>query len=194
MRRIGLLAAVVLALAAPARGQEGVAAQPPVAPGETRAEALDRWFGVLDTTGDAEAAAVATTNIEELWLSSGSPTADLILSRAIAAKDAGDAALALDLLDGLLVLNPDFAEAWNQRANVRYQIGDLDGAVADAGRALGLEPRHYGAMAGLGQVFFELGELTLALTAFREALAMNPFMAPAASAVSRIERQLQADI
>ena len=84
---------------------------------------------------------------------------------------------AIRLLDKLVAHAPDFAEAWNQRAIVLYFAADYAGSLRDIEQTLALEPRHFGAMAGRGQVYLNLNELDLALQAFEAALEWNPWMA-----------------
>jgi tetratricopeptide (TPR) repeat protein len=98
------------------------------------------------------------------------------MDRVRQAMDAKDGDLALDLLDSVLALKPDFAEAYNRRAAVHFQRQDLDGAMRDLRMTLSLEPRHFQALAGIGMVFQQGGNGRQALAAFREALKLNPHL------------------
>ena len=84
---------------------------------------------------------------------------------------------AVTLLDDLVDYAPDFAEAWNQRAIVLYLAEDYTGSLRDIEQTLALEPRHFGALSGRGQVYLRLDEPELALQAFESALDHNPWMA-----------------
>jgi tetratricopeptide (TPR) repeat protein len=136
-----------------------------------RIEALLERLHEARSPGDAQHIA---QSIAQLWLQSGSDTADLLMQRAMASSEAGDYPLALSLLDRLVVLEPGWAEAWNQRAAARFVTGDADGAMADISKALRLEPRHFGALEGMGMILQGAGLDKAALEVFKKALAIYP--------------------
>ena len=105
-----------------------------------------------------------------------SDTAALLMSRAKAALDAKNADVALKLLDALIKLRPDYVEAWNRRATIYYLQNDYGRSLSDIEQVLSREPRHFGALAGLGMIMQELGDDKRALDAFRKALAVNPHL------------------
>jgi tetratricopeptide (TPR) repeat protein len=126
------------------------APKPP--PEALRKQRLDELFARLhDAQTPAEAQQIALS-IERLWLQTPSVTASLLMQRAAASIDAQKFPLALELLDKLVLLEPDWAEAWNERATVKFMAGDLDGAMADFTKTIRLEPRHFGALTGMGLV------------------------------------------
>jgi len=73
-------------------------------------------------------------------------------------------------------LKPEYVEAWNRRATLYFANKDYAKAVADIREVLAREPRHFGALSGLGIIMQEFGEDKLALEAFRRALAVNPHL------------------
>lgn len=151
--------------------------------GET---AVDRLFGRLADTKDQTEGEGISRRIEEQWLRSGSPTADLLLRRAMAATLTGDQALGVELLDRVIAIRPDWAEAWSRRATLFALMGDDVRAVTDLRRALALEPRHYQALAALGVIFSNEEDGRNALKAWRKALELNPFQPELKQRVDRL--------
>ncbi|HEY8065770.1 MAG TPA: hypothetical protein VIF40_13755 [Methylosinus sp.] len=134
-------------------------------------EDLIRRLGLADSEEEEGALAQA---IGRLWARSGSPTADLLLRRAMAAASLGADSLALDLFDRIVTLEPSWAEALVGRANVRIALGDLDNAERDLDAALRLEPRRFDALGTLGALRERIGASARALEAYRRARALDP--------------------
>lgn len=138
------------------------------------AEQVAKLLDELANSKDAKIAEALTRRIQRLWMRSGSDTADLLMSRAAQAIARKEAALAVEIVDRIIALRPDWAEAWNKRATAFFLLGDTDRAVADIAETLRREPRHYQALAGLGAIFRQAGDEKRALAAFRGALAIHP--------------------
>ncbi|MGY6411453.1 MAG: tetratricopeptide repeat protein [Alkalilacustris sp.] len=124
------------------------------------------------------------------WSRSGSPAMDLLLQRGRAALDAGEIDAALDHLTALTDHAPDFAEGWNARAAAFYERGDYGPAMEDLGRALALNPSHFGALSGLGLILEETGRKAQALEVFRAARAIHPHQPVISRSVERLEAQI----
>jgi tetratricopeptide (TPR) repeat protein len=112
------------------------------------------------------------------------------MQRAILLMGQGLTPLALPILDDIVAQKPDWAEGWNKRATVLYLMGEYDRSLADIDRALALEPRHFGALAGIGLIRIEKGETREALAAFRRALAVNPFLRERYGIIPALEKEL----
>lgn len=197
MRSIAFALFVMAGLVAPALAQspretEGspkdAAAATPVLP--SREERLEALFSTLKSTTDKDAAKAAENDIITLWLESGSDTVDLMMSWVLAAIEEKDYGLALDYLDRMLILKPDYAEGWNKRATVHFLKDEYPKAIADIERALAIEPRHFGALSGLGTIMRDIGDKDRALTAYRKALEIDPHLDTVKEAVTEIEREL----
>ena len=147
---------------------------PKPAPEAMRKQILDRLFDRLRNAGDPGDAQRIAASIERVWLQSDSDTANLLMQRATVSVQAGNYPLALSLFDKLVALEPDWAEAWNQRATTRFLTSDTDGAMADIDRVMKLEPRHFGALAGMGMILQGAGLEKSALEIFNKALAVYP--------------------
>lgn len=135
---------------------------------------LDRLFEALKIAPDTESAKYIEGRIWALWFASGSDTANLLMSRVKTATEAKDLDLALKLLDSIIDIKPDFIEAWNRRATLHFMKKEYGPALADIRQVLAREPRHFGALSGLGIILQELGDEKHALEAYRRAVAVYP--------------------
>lgn len=193
--RVLLIAALALGGAASALSQDGRSrpriekADPPkddAAKPAPKPATLDDLFGRLAAAKDAAEANGVAALIERRWARSGSDTADLLMSRAGEVLKAKDFALAIELLDRVIALQPDWAEAWNRRATAFYLLDDPASSMADISQVLAREPRHFGAWAGLGQIYMAGGDKRRGIEAFRKALAIHPHLSPVREAVERM--------
>jgi tetratricopeptide (TPR) repeat protein len=141
-----------------------------------RTKNLDFLFEALKAAPDADSAKLVEGRIWALWLHSGSDTADLLMTRVKTAIEGKDNTLAIELLSAVIGLKPDYVEAWNRRATLYFANKDYSAALSDIRQVLAREPRHFGALSGLGIIMQEFGEDRLALEAFRRALAVNPHL------------------
>jgi len=141
-----------------------------------RTRNLDFLFEALKVAPDDASAKAVEDRIWALWLASGSDTANLLMSRVKTAVEAQDVDLAIRLLDYIIELKPDYTEAWNRRATLYYMKKDYAHALADIEQVLAREPRHFGAISGLGMILQEYGDDKHALEAFRRALAIHPHL------------------
>lgn len=132
----------------------------------------------------------AESDIRRAWTRSGSASMDLLLKRGEAALDAGDVAAAIEHLTALTDHDPDFAEGWNARATAYAMAGLYGPAIADVAQVLRLEPRHWGALAGLGAMLAEMGQPDRALAAYRASFALNPHQQDVKDAIARLEKEL----
>ncbi len=144
--------------------------------GADRTRGLDFLFGALKAAPDEVSAKHVEARIWALWLQTPSDTAALLMVRAKAAMDAQQTDLALKLLDAIIKMRPDYVEAWNRRATIYYLQNNYARSLADIEQVLVREPRHFGALAGLGMIMQDIGDEKRALDAFRKALAVNPHL------------------
>ena len=102
---------------------------------------------------------------------------------------AGDVAAAIEHFTALTDHAPDFAEGWNARATAYFQAGELGPSVNDIAQTLTLNPRHFGALSGLGMIFEQLEQPEKALEAYEAALAIHPHLEGVIEAVERLEAE-----
>jgi tetratricopeptide (TPR) repeat protein len=154
-------------------------AQPPANPPKLKRDRfhnLDFLFGALKVAPDEASAKIVEDRIWAIWLASGGDTCNLLMTRVKVAVDAEKYDLAIRLLDAIIELKPNYVEAWNRRATVFFLKKDYGDALADLAKVLTLEPRHFGALTGLGAIMQDLGDEKGALIAFRQALAIDPHL------------------
>jgi Flp pilus assembly protein TadD len=148
--------------------------EPAEKPAARKEPTVDELFADLAAAKDDRSASAIADRIQRRLASSGSATIDVLMGQAHAAIGAEKLPVALDLLDAVTRLKPDFAEGWSRRAAVHYQRDDFGKALADLEHALVLEPRDWRTLVGLATVLKTLDREEAALKAYEAALAVHP--------------------
>lgn len=154
-------------------------------------QTLDDLYKRLSQAKDAEEAAGISRLIDRRQSKSGSPTVDLLMKRAQKAQNTGNPALAVELSDRALVLEPTWAPGWTERASFFILLNDPIAALDDLKKAVSLEPRLFHAWARIGTIFFESEENKAALAAFRKAIEIYPFFPEVLPFVQQLTRKLE---
>lgn len=152
---------------------------------------LDFLFGALKAAPDEASARHVEGRIWALWAQTPSDTAALLMTRAKAALDAKQVDLSVKLLSAVIKLKPDYVEGWNRRATLYYLQNDYTRALQDIEQVLAREPRHFGALAGLGMIMQELGDDKRALEAYRKALAVDPHLEKVPELVKNLTEKVE---
>jgi tetratricopeptide (TPR) repeat protein len=192
MRSLVALVALIL-IAGPAAGQDqtvqpepdAVALQP--LDGEAR---LDKLFSDLKRERNPRGAERIANFIREEWSRSGSASIDLMMQWSSKAMEEKKFDVALDFLDQVTVLAPDFAEGWNRRATVHYMMNSFAKSMTDIDHALRLEPRHFGALSGMAQILKVYGRKQAALDAYSRVLSVYPMLRNAQQEVATLADEL----
>ncbi len=150
---------------------------------------LDELFTTLKENGESPAGGRIEREILRRFSHSGSATADLLLTWATEAIEAKNFPLALDLLDQIIVIKPDFAEAWNKRATVYYLTDDYSASLTDIRETLALQPRHFGALSGFGMILEALDRTPEAIRVFKRALEINPRLEQVRKTLEKLEKE-----
>lgn len=129
--------------------------------------------------------------IERLWSHSGSATISLLMGRANKALGQKDTTLALRMLDFVVRLAPDHAEAFNRRAFLHFTLNDYQAAVGDLRRTLALEPNHYKALEGLAQIWRQTGNKKGALNVVKQLIEVHPFASGAKQMLDELTREVE---
>ncbi|EJN13755.1 hypothetical protein PMI42_02690 [Bradyrhizobium sp. YR681] len=162
--------------APPGKEQKKLPEPPAKLPKVDRSKNIDFLFGALKAAPDEASAKHVEARIWAIWLQTPSDTASLLMARAKTAVDAQKIEIAIKLLDSIIKLRPDYIEAWNRRATLYHMQNDYGRSLADLREVLIREPRHFGALVGLGMIMQEVGDEKHALEAYRKALAVNPHL------------------
>lgn len=183
----GFFACAGLAVSAPVGF--AASADPPVqtVAAMTKAAHLDALFDELKKAPTPEVAKVVEAEIWTEWLSSGDDETDAMMLLAVAAMNTGVLDQALSILDKIVARSPDFAEGWNKRATVYYEINQFDKSLADIEQTLKLEPRHFGALSGLGMIMIKIGDKRRALAAFEKAVEVDPMINGGTSIIEQLK-------
>jgi len=111
-----------------------------------------------------------------LWSRSGDAQIDALMAKGVEAMQSGSHADAISTFTQVIEKKPDFAEGWNKRATAHYLAGQLEKSIADCHEVLKRNPGHFGALSGMGQIYFQLENNEAALAWYRKALEVNPNM------------------
>lgn len=152
---------------------------------------LDALFGQLHVARSSFEAGMLEQMIWEVWIEHEDPQVQRQMRSAADFMSAQEYGSALALLDTVVEQVPDYAEGWNRRATVRFLAADYKGSVEDIDRTLALEPRHFGALSGLGQIRMIQQRPEEALEAFERALEVNPHMRSVRTIRDRLKLGLQ---
>ncbi len=152
---------------------------------------LDTLFDQLTTTTETDAANRLTEKIWEIWIQTDDSDSQEIMHQGIDAMNQRDLEKALSLYDTLTQQAPDFAEAWNKRATVHYLLGNISESAVDVKKTLELEPRHFGALSGLGLLYLASGKAEAALAAFERALEVNPHLPGPKNNIESLRNQIK---
>jgi tetratricopeptide (TPR) repeat protein len=168
---------------------------------DTRRRAI-AWLGEVGVLADAPiligalsdedevVRVLAEHSVWQVWGRSGDREADDLLQIGIEQMNRGDGAAAVDTFTKVIERKPDFAEAWNKRATVYFFMGEHERSLRDCDEVMKRNPAHFGALAGYGQIYLQLGDPERALAYFRRALRVNPNLHSVRQVIPQLEQLL----
>jgi tetratricopeptide (TPR) repeat protein len=165
-------------------------AMPPAEARQDDPRLKDLFAELKDATSSLEAR-VIETKIWKIWTENGDPRVDALMDRGLDAMSIDDTDTALAAFNEVVRRDGSFAEGFNKRATVEFMRHDYAASVADIERTLKLEPRHFGALAGLGQVYLAMHKKAAALKAFQAALAIDPKLERVQQTVDELKQELE---
>lgn len=186
MQRILATLLAVFLLAAPQAFAEEAAASSE----QDELPRIDKLFDDLKRERNEAAAQRIANFIREEWAQSGSATINLMMQWSAKAMEQKRYDVALDFLDQIIVLAPDYAEGWNRRATLHYMMGSYAKSMSDIEHVLRLEPRHFGALSGMAAIFKTYDMKKPALDAFQRVLDVYPMLRSAQQEVSDLADEL----
>jgi tetratricopeptide (TPR) repeat protein len=152
---------------------------------------LETLFGQLGQATSPEDAKPIEDRIGAIFLQSGSPSVDLLMTRAAAAIAANDRDTAKKLLDAITDVAPDYAEGWHGRANLQHASGDDSSAMVSLGHVILLNPRQFTALYELGNLMEDYGNKAGALKLYRKVLELDPQFEGARKHVDALTRDVE---
>ncbi len=168
------IALTVLPLAGPAVAQADKLATSK--PDSTKQEILNRLFADLKAAKTAGSATAIANVIWREWFKSDNADVSALMARYRFAQRAGLRDQQLLLLNKIIQIAPEYIEGWNQRATLYFILGRNAESVSDIQKVLELEPRHFGALAGLGLIHMRAENWKSAIASFERALELHPFL------------------
>jgi tetratricopeptide (TPR) repeat protein len=154
---------------------------------------LEKLFEQLRDSPDANTADQLEREIWIVWLDSGREDVDHLMFRGIRAMHQRQMRRAFSLFDRVVEIAPKYAEGWNKRATVLYLQDRLAESMADIERTLQLEPRHFGALSGMGLIFVQVEDEEGAMRAFEAVLELNPHSSSAIANIDQLRAKVQGE-
>ena len=165
----------------------------PIAIADQNDPRLDELFKQLHIEKGQKAGNEITDQIWEIWRESSDDEINKLMYAGVSAMTTGRLRRAERIFDEIIYKAPEFAEGWNKRATIYYFLQEYQKSAADVRQTLLLEPRHFGATAGLGLIFLSLDYYESALEAFQQALDINPHLTGPKQQIKRLEDYLNDD-
>lgn len=152
---------------------------------------LDDLFLRLNRAGEDFRAGPTVNRIWRIWFETDNEEAERHSRNGQLAVQAELFDRAIEEYSRAIEAAPEFAEAWNRRATTHYLAGNFEDSLADIDKVLELEPRHFGALAGAGQIYLLLEQPEDALGAFRRAMLINPHLPGVERVVERLTLEVE---
>ena len=160
-------------------------------PHERADERLSRLFDSLKRAPSTDVAETIEGEIWQIWCADSDDLGRQMMQEGITALAGGRIEPAEILFSKLIAHDPDFAEAWNKRATVRFLLDDHKGSTTDIEETLVRDPRHFGALSGLGQIMMAEAEWVGATPALEAALRANPHLKSVRTAIETLKRRIK---
>lgn len=152
---------------------------------------LDALFARLLVEDRPRAITTIENQIWEIWHQHSDADVEALMAAGIRRMNAQRYNEALQIFSEIIKVYPDYAEAWNKRATLYYVAGEMEASIEDIEQTLALEPRHFGALSGLGMVYLQQQKLTQAKSAFEALIKVHPNSPNAKQNLSIVNSRLE---
>jgi tetratricopeptide (TPR) repeat protein len=152
---------------------------------------LDGLFHRLQTTPSPIEARAVEQSIWRVWLETDDAGVNRLMQEGVLAMHGQRYGAALQVFDRIVAQAPQFAEGWNKRATVHFLMGNWQASVRDIQQTLALEPRHFGALFGLGMIYDALEQPEAALRSYEATLILNPHSQGTRQRIEALREQLR---
>ena len=148
---------------------------------------LNNLFKKLNETEDQDEIRDLISDIWNIWYEVDDPKVIEYFEKGIQAMNLRNYPLAIRFFNNLIEEDPNFAEGWNKRATVHFMMGNFDQSMQDIIKTLELEPRHFGALDGMGLIFIHQGQFQQAIDVYDKMLEIFPFSVKTMDKKERIQ-------
>ena len=148
---------------------------------------LNNLFKKLNETENQDEIRDLISDIWNIWYEVDDPKVIEYFEKGIQAMNLRNYPLAIRFFNNLIEEDPNFAEGWNKRATVHFMMGNFDQSMQDIIKTLELEPRHFGALDGMGLIFIHRGQFQQAIDVYDKMLEIFPFSVKTMDKKERIQ-------
>ena len=163
-------------------------------PADQTDDRLETLFITLSSSSDEQVIRSTENQIWEIWFAHPNSDVERLMQIGVQRMNANRQTEALIIFSELVENFPDYAEAWNRRATLHYILGNYQESIDDIERVLSLEPRHFGALSGLGLVYLQLDQLRKAKEAFEDLIEVHPNSPNARENLRRVNEDLRLNV
>ena len=161
---------------------------------DQRDERLVMLFETLSSSSDIQVIRSTENEIWEIWFTHPNSDVERLMQIGVQRMNANRQSEAMLIFNELIANFPDYAEAWNRRATLHYLLGNYQESISDIENVLALEPRHFGALSGLGLVYLQLEQLGKAKQAFEDLIDVHPNSPNARENLRKVNQDLRLNV
>ena len=163
-------------------------------PADQTDDRLETLFITLSSSSDKQVIRATENQIWDIWFAHPNSDVERLMQIGVQRMNANRQSEAMIIFSQLVENFPDYAEAWNRRATLHYILGNYQESIDDIERVLSLEPRHFGALSGLGLVYLQLDQLRKAKEAFEDLIEVHPNSPNARENLRRVNEDLRLNV